>query len=189
MVRPSGNPRSPTGLVPEVEFALDKSRRQIQHEPPTTRPPKRVRLNAQDSADRVCLVLAQVSKEDCLRVSLGCFHERPVLAAQQLLEPTTLLESQVVEAVLSVDVGDAVGEEHVVRFKWHHPGASREVKLGYRTGLNMHGGVIRHMRPGELAEQFGDSGADAPSQIPEPVHTVPLPSATPDAPPRQLQLF
>ncbi len=66
---------------------------------------------------------------------------------------------------------------------------AREVKLGYRTGLNMYGGVIRYMRPGELAEQFGDpSGGETP-EPPQPTRTIALPSASPDGPTRQLQLF
>lgn len=65
-----------------------------------------------------------------------------------------------------------------------------EVKLGYRTGLNMYGGVIRYMRPGELAEQFGDPGAGEPMPTPEPRRTVTLPAAgSPDGLTRQLFLF
>ena len=66
---------------------------------------------------------------------------------------------------------------------------AREVKLGYRTGLNMYGGVIRYMRPGELAEQFGNPSAGEPSPPPEPTRTIALPSASPDGSTRQLQLF
>ena len=31
-----------------------------------------------------------------------------------------------------------------------------EVKQGYRTGMNMYGGFVRHMRPGELSEALGN---------------------------------
>jgi type I restriction-modification system DNA methylase subunit len=66
---------------------------------------------------------------------------------------------------------------------------AREVKLGYRTGLNMYGGVIRYIRPGELAEQFGDPGTGEPVAPPEPMRTITLPATGPDATPRQLHLF
>jgi len=60
------------------------------------------------------------------------------------------------------------------------------VKLGYRTGMNMHGGFIRHMRPGELADRHGDpASTDAPQQP----RTVILPQARSDGPAKQLDLF
>jgi hypothetical protein len=64
-----------------------------------------------------------------------------------------------------------------------------EVKLAYRTGMNMDGGFIRHVRPGELAAKFGESNGGESQDPPEPTRTVTLPTATQDAPARQLHLF
>ena len=64
-----------------------------------------------------------------------------------------------------------------------------EVKLAYRTGMNMAGGFIRHVRPGELAAKFGESDGGGSHDPPEPTRTVTLPTATRDAPARQLHLF
>jgi hypothetical protein len=66
---------------------------------------------------------------------------------------------------------------------------AREVKLAYRTGMNMVGGFIRHVRPGELAAKFGESNGGGSQDPPEPTRTVTLPTATQDAPARQLHLF
>lgn len=61
-----------------------------------------------------------------------------------------------------------------------------ECKLGYRTGMNMAGGFVRHARPGELAlaldREEGQAG-EAP-----PVKELPS-GRTPDGPERQLELF
>lgn len=66
---------------------------------------------------------------------------------------------------------------------------ARDVKLGYRTGLNMYGGVIRYMRPGELAEHLSDQGGRETPEPPQPTRTIALPAASPDEPARQLHLF
>jgi len=61
-----------------------------------------------------------------------------------------------------------------------------EVKLGYRTGMNMFGGVIRHMRPGELTETLGRE--DKPEE-PTQSKTLSLPPGRSDGPLKQLDLF
>ncbi len=53
----------------------------------------------------------------------------------------------------------------------------------------MEGGFIRHVRPGELAAEFGESDGGGSQDLPEPTRTVVLPTATQDAPARQLHLF
>ena len=63
---------------------------------------------------------------------------------------------------------------------------AREVKLGYRTGMNMFGGFIRHMRPGELAEKLGH---EAGGTAAEPTRTITFPSERSDRPQKQLELF
>jgi hypothetical protein len=63
---------------------------------------------------------------------------------------------------------------------------SGEVKLAYRTGLNMHGGVIRHAHSAELADQRPAS--DEPAASPPPP-SVALPVPRPNGPATQLQLF
>jgi hypothetical protein len=63
---------------------------------------------------------------------------------------------------------------------------TNEVKLGYRTGMNMFGGFIRYMRPGELAEKLRDPPAAVDQQPPP---KVLLPPARNDGPARQLDLF
>jgi len=63
------------------------------------------------------------------------------------------------------------------------------VKLGYRTGMNSHGGVIRHVHPGELAAAFGisDGGESLADAEPTPNVTLTVPSR--HGPARQLHLF
>jgi len=63
---------------------------------------------------------------------------------------------------------------------------AHEVKLGYRTGMNMYGGFIRHMRPGELAEKVA---APAGTEAPQQPRTVNLPRARSEGPAKQLDLF
>ena len=83
--------------------------------------PELVRFDVQDASDRVGLAVGQEPKENRLRLPLGRFHERPVLTAEQFFQSPTLFEPPVVEAVLPVDVRDAVREEEVIRFERHHP--------------------------------------------------------------------
>jgi len=61
-----------------------------------------------------------------------------------------------------------------------------EVKLGYRTGMNMFGGFVRYMRRDELHEALagrGDEGAGTPT------HATTLPSGRQQLPGKQLELF
>jgi len=61
-----------------------------------------------------------------------------------------------------------------------------EVKLAYRTGMNIYGGVVRFARPGELAEKI-----TAPQERPDgpkPEH-VALPPGRPEGGGEQLDLF
>lgn len=62
---------------------------------------------------------------------------------------------------------------------------ARECKLGYRTGMNMAGGFIRYMRPGELTERLGapNDGESLPQE------TIVVPAPRHDGPAKQLQLF
>ena len=61
-----------------------------------------------------------------------------------------------------------------------------ECKLGYRTGMNMVGGFIRRMRPGELETALRDhENAD---EIPSQPTQIP-PGRTTDGPQQQLELF
>lgn len=63
---------------------------------------------------------------------------------------------------------------------------SGECKLAYRTGMNMAGGFIRHMQPGELASKLRDPvTSDSPATPP----TVMVPAATAAGPAKQLNLF
>jgi hypothetical protein len=55
--------------------------------------------------------------------------------------------------------------------------------------MNMAGGFIRHVRPGELAAKFGESGGGESPKPPEATRTVTLPAASPDGLARQLHLF
>ena len=64
-----------------------------------------------------------------------------------------------------------------------------EVKLGYRTGMNAHGGVIRHVHPGELAANFGISDGGESLADAEPTPNVTLAATGRPGPTRQLHLF
>jgi hypothetical protein len=63
---------------------------------------------------------------------------------------------------------------------------SGEVKLAYRTGFNMHGGVIRYAHPDELSDKRPSSVAPAPSA---PATSVTAPGSQPTGPVTQLHLF
>jgi type I restriction-modification system DNA methylase subunit len=63
---------------------------------------------------------------------------------------------------------------------------SSEVKLAYRTGFNMHGGVIRYAHPDELADKRPSSVAPDPSA---PATSVAAPGSQPSGPVTQLHLF
>jgi len=61
-----------------------------------------------------------------------------------------------------------------------------ERKLGYRTGMNMFGGFIRRMRPGELESALRDH--DNADEMPSRPTQIP-PGRTTDGPQQQLELF
>ena len=63
---------------------------------------------------------------------------------------------------------------------------SGQVKLAYRTGFNLHGGVIRYAHPDELGDKRPAPDAPAPSVPPTSVTT---PVSQPDGPVTQLRLF
>jgi hypothetical protein len=66
-----------------------------------------------------------------------------------------------------------------------------ECKLGYRTGMNMNAGFIRHLRPGELAQVLGAEGeSDAQPPAAPPAEPKELPTGRKhDGPQRQFELF
>jgi len=61
-----------------------------------------------------------------------------------------------------------------------------EVKLGYRTGMNMFGGFVRYMRRTELHDALASRG-DGDAGSPTPATT--LPSGRQQVPGKQLELF
>ena len=63
---------------------------------------------------------------------------------------------------------------------------SGEVKLAYRTGMNMTGGFIRHAHPEELAAKLAASEAADGSP---PAKAATVPAHRPDGPARQLRFF
>jgi hypothetical protein len=118
--------------------------------------------------EAVCQLMAKITSDDSRQDEIVCDpccgSGRMLLAYAEMRRPKALVGQDVDLRCVKITAIN-LGLRNLYGYVLWGNSLAPECKLAYRTGFNIHGGVIRHAQPSELTEMLctGDPPDDEPS--------------------------